>query len=300
MSTTYSIDVIAGDGIGQEVMPAAISCVDAVAANHDFTITWRHRDWGSEYYRAYGTMMPADGLEQMATGHGILLGVVGAPDIPDDVTLWGLLIPIRREFLQYVNVRPIRILPGVRSPLRSADHLDLVVVRENVEGEYSEVGGRMYRGRPEELAVQESVFTRIGITRVAEYAATLAESRARRVISATKSNGIIHSMPFWDEVVADVVATHPGVALEKVLIDALAARVVLDRTPSTLLSPPTCSAISRPTWRQRRPVPSASPPARTSTRQAITHRCSNRSMGPPPTSPARASPTRSGRCGRPR
>ena len=227
MSTTYNIDVIAGDGIGQEVTPAAISCVDTVAANHDFTVNWRHREWGSEHYRAHGTMMPDDGLDQMATGDGILLGAVGAPDIPDDLTLWGLLIPIRREFLQYVNVRPIRILPGVRSPLRSAEHLDLVVVRENVEGEYSEVGGRMYRGRPEEMAVQEAVFTRVGITRVAEYAATLAESRAGRVVSATKSNGIIHSMPFWDEVVAEVFAAHPDVALEKVLIDALAARVVL-------------------------------------------------------------------------
>ena len=227
MSTTYNIDVIAGDGIGQEVTPAAISCVDTVAANHDFTINWRHREWGSDHYRAHGTMMPPDGLDQMATGDGILLGAVGAPDIPDDLTLWGLLIPIRREFLQYVNVRPIRILPGVRSPLRSAEHLDLVVVRENVEGEYSEVGGRMYRGRPEEMAVQEAVFTRVGITRVAEYAATLAESRAGRVVSATKSNGIIHSMPFWDEVVAEVFADHPDVALEKVLIDALAARVVL-------------------------------------------------------------------------
>ena len=147
--------------------------------------------------------------------------------IPDDVTLWGLLVPIRREFHQYVNLRPIRILPGVTSPLRGLDELDLVVVRENIEGEYSEVGGRLYRGRPEEMAVQESVFTRAGVTRIARYAAELAQRRTGRLVSATKSNGIIHTMPFWDEVVEATVAEYPDVTVEKVLIDALAARMVL-------------------------------------------------------------------------
>jgi len=117
----YQVDVIAGDGIGQEVMPAAIACVDALAADRDFTVTWRERDWGSDHYRAHGRMMPSDGIDQLADGNAILLGAVGAPDIPDDVTLWGLLIPIRREFLQYVNLRPVRILPGVSSPLRNAE-----------------------------------------------------------------------------------------------------------------------------------------------------------------------------------
>ena len=227
MSISYDIDVIPGDGIGKEVVPSAISCVDAVAARHDFTVNWRYRDWGSDHYRAHGTMMPNDALTKMSDGDGILLGAVGAPDIPDDVTLWGLLIPIRRTFLQYVNLRPTRMLPGAISPLRNADNLDIVIVRENVEGEYSEVGGRIYRGRPEEMAVQEAVFTRIGIARVAEYAADLAEKRSRRVISATKSNGIIHSMPFWDEMVADVFRNRPALTVEKVLIDALAARMVL-------------------------------------------------------------------------
>ena len=224
---TYQVDVIAGDGIGQEVMPAAIACVDALAADRDFTITWRERNWGSDHYRAHGRMMPTDGIDQLADGDAILLGAVGAPDIPDDVTLWGLLIPIRREFLQYVNLRPVRILPGVQSPLRDAEGLDMVIVRENVEGEYSEVGGRLYRGRPEEMAVQEAVFTRAGITRVAQFAVEQARARRGLLTSATKSNGIIHTMPFWDEVVAEVVEASSDITLDKMLVDALAARVVL-------------------------------------------------------------------------
>ena len=223
----YVIDVIAGDGIGQEVMPAALRCVDALSAHYGFSVSWRERPWGSDYYRAHGRMMPVDGIEMLSTGDAILLGAVGAADIPDDVTLWGLLIPIRREFFQYINLRPIRILPGVTSPLQGLEHLDLVIVRENIEGEYSEVGGRLYRGRPEEMAVQESVFTRVGVERAARYAATLSQRRTGKLVSATKSNGIIHTMPFWDEVVEQTVATVPGVQVEKVLIDALAARMVL-------------------------------------------------------------------------
>ncbi len=225
-SRRYTVDVIAGDGIGQEVMPAAIAVVDAVAASHDVAIAWREHDWGSDRYRRTGGMMPMDGIEQLASGDAILLGAVGAPDIPDDVTLWGLLIPIRREFEQYVNLRPVRILPGVTSPVSGLTDLDVVVVRENNEGEYSEIGGRMNRGRAGEMAIQESVFTRVGIERVAAFAAQLAAERRGTLVSATKSNGIIHTMPFWDEVVDDV-ATAAGVAVEKVLIDALAARAVL-------------------------------------------------------------------------
>jgi tartrate dehydrogenase/decarboxylase/D-malate dehydrogenase len=181
-------------------------------------------------------MMPLDGIEQLATGDGILLGAVGHPELPDHETLWGLLIPIRREFLQYVNLRPMRLLPGVTPPLRSlavggdgaCAGLDIVVVRENVEGEYSAIGGRAYRGLPEELAVQEAIFTRAGITRVARFAAELATTRSGRLTSATKSNGIIHSMVFWDEVVASVVSYYVDVRLDSVLIDALAAKIVLD------------------------------------------------------------------------
>ena len=230
--SSYTVDIIAGDGIGPEVMAAAVACVDAIAPALDLTVRWREREWGSDYFREHGRMMPTDGIDQLATGDATLLGAVGAPDIPDDVTLWGLLIPIRREFQQYVNLRPVRILPGVVSPLAGVHDLDIVVVRENVEGEYSEIGGRLYRGRPEEMAVQEAVFTRAGIERVAQFAIELAQQRSGRLVSATKSNGIIHTMPFWDEVVGDCVAASEGVSLESVLIDALAARMVL--RPDTL------------------------------------------------------------------
>jgi tartrate dehydrogenase/decarboxylase/D-malate dehydrogenase len=229
---SYTIDVIPGDGIGQEVMPAAVRCLDVVAKTDGFTMNWRERDWGSARYLTDGTMMPKSGIDDLADGDAILLGAVGAPGIPDHVTLWGLLIPIRREFLQYVNLRPIRLLPGIEPRVVGAEHLDAVIVRENVEGEYSEIGGRAYRGRPEEMAIQQAVFTRLGVRRVAAFAADLASKRSGRLVSATKSNGISHSMPFWDEVVAEVAAEVPGVELENVLIDALAARAVL--RPSSL------------------------------------------------------------------
>jgi tartrate dehydrogenase/decarboxylase/D-malate dehydrogenase len=223
---SYVVDVIAGDGIGQEVVPAAVRCIDVLARQHEFRVDWRDRPWGSDHYREHGRMMPVDGIERLSDGDAIFLGAVGDPDIPDVETLWGLLIPIRRQFLQYINLRPVRVLPGVTSPLRSDKPLDLVIVRENVEGEYSEVGGRLYRGRPEEMAVQEAIFTRAGVERAAEFAVDLAQRRSGRLTSATKSNGIIHTMPFWDEVVEGV-AQRTGLEVDKELIDALAARVVL-------------------------------------------------------------------------
>lgn len=224
---TYTVDLVAGDGIGQEVVPAATRVVDALADRHGFRVAWRDRAWGSAYFFEHGRMMPVDGIEMLSDGDAILLGAVGHPELPDHETLWGLLIPIRREFLQYINLRPVRVLPGVVSPLRGVDDLDIVVVRENVEGEYSAVGGRVYRGATEEFALQEAVFTRTGVTRVARYAAELAASRSGSLTSATKSNGIIHSMPFWDEVVSSVVEEYDGVELKSVLIDALAAALVL-------------------------------------------------------------------------
>lgn len=230
--SNYVIDVIAGDGIGQEVMPPAIECIDLLSRRHGFTVDWRHRDWSSERYLRDGTMMPENGIEQMADGDGIFLGAVGTPDIPDHVTLWGLLIPIRREFMQYINLRPTKLLRGLTARVTGADHIDLLVVRENVEGEYSELGGRAFRGLPEELAIQEALFTRKGVERVARFAFELAATRAGTLVSATKSNGIIHTMPFWDEVVKDVGNDYPTVRVEPVLIDALAARGVL--RPDTL------------------------------------------------------------------
>jgi tartrate dehydrogenase/decarboxylase/D-malate dehydrogenase len=222
----HDIAVIPGDGIGGEVVPAAQRVLERAGARHDFGFRWHELDWGCERYLETGAMMPADGLEQLRGHDAVFLGAVGAPGVPDHVSLWGLLIPIRRTFEQYVNLRPIRLFDAVHSPLAQPPAIDLVVVRENVEGEYSEVGGRLYSGQPGELAAQLAVFTRRGTERVVRYAFALAHERGGRLVSATKSNGIIHTMPFWDEVVAAVAAEHPDVEVERVLIDALCARVV--------------------------------------------------------------------------
>ncbi|WP_432565372.1 tartrate dehydrogenase [Kineococcus sp. SYSU DK003] len=223
----HRIAVLPGDGIGTEVIPAGQRVLDAAAQRHEFSLTWQEHSWGSAHYRRYGRMMPTDALDTLRDSDAIYLGAVGSPDIDDVQTLWGMLIPIRREFDQYVNLRPIRSLPGVEAPLRRSEGIDVVVVRENTEGEYSDVGGRSYRGTEHEAAYQQAVFTRRGVRRVAQYAADLAVRRAGRLVSATKSNGIIHTMPFWDEVVRETVAQTPGLALESVLIDALAARLVM-------------------------------------------------------------------------
>jgi len=230
MTRTYTIDSIPGDGIGVDVTDVAMECVDAVAGLHDFSVSWRVRDWNSDLYVKTGRMMPVDGIEQLSSGDGIFLGAVGTPDVPDDVTLWGLLIPIRREFDQYINLRPMKLLPGVKGAMPGIEDLDIVVVRENVEGEYSQIGGRFGAGTDAEFAVQESVFSKAGVSRAARYAAQAAAVRGGTLVSATKSNGIIHTMPFWDEVVARTVAEFPGVTVDKVLIDALAARLVMKPT----------------------------------------------------------------------
>ena len=224
------IAVIPGDGIGAEVTAAARTVLDAVAARHRLDLAYDEFDWSCRRYATEGAMMPADGIERLRAYDAILLGAVGWPGVPDHVSLWGLLIPIRRAFRQYVNLRPIRVFAGVESPLREAapGTVDFVVVRENVEGEYSEIGGRMNRGFPDEFAVQESVFTRAGVSRIADFAFTLAGTRRSYVTSATKSNGIVHTLPFWDEVVAERAAHHPGVRWDAEHIDALAAKLVLD------------------------------------------------------------------------
>jgi tartrate dehydrogenase/decarboxylase/D-malate dehydrogenase len=227
MTTSHRIAVIAGDGIGQEVVPAAIECLDRIAGIHGLSLYFESFEWGSDYYRRHGRMMPLDGLDRLARHDAVFLGAVGSPDIPDAETLWGLLIPIRREFQQYINLRPVKTLDGVASPLASQEPIDLLIVRENNEGEYSEIGGRMFRGLPQESAVQETVFTRMGVARAAHYAARLASSRKGLLTSATKSNGIIHTMPFWDEVVAQTLENYPDVSLTSELVDALAAHMVL-------------------------------------------------------------------------
>jgi tartrate dehydrogenase/decarboxylase/D-malate dehydrogenase len=227
---THRIALIPGDGIGHEVTPAARHVLDTVGARHGFRFDYDEFDWSCARYHETGAMMPADGLDRIRRHDAVFLGAVGDPSVPDHVSLWGLLIPIRRGFRQYVNLRPVKVFEGLPSPVRSArpGEVDLVVVRENVEGEYGEIGGRLHRGFPEELAVQEAVFTRAGVTRIAEYAFTLAENRRGGLTSATKSNGIVHTMPFWDEVVAEVAASHPDVAWRAEHVDALTAKLVLD------------------------------------------------------------------------
>ncbi|GIG68275.1 tartrate dehydrogenase [Phytomonospora endophytica] len=225
--TSHRIAVIPGDGIGREVVPAARAVLDAVAARHALGLDYVEFDWSCAGYLREGAMMPPDGLDLLRPFDAIFLGAVGDPRVADHVSLWGLLIPIRRAFRQYVNLRPARLFPGVEGPLRTDAPIDLVVVRENVEGEYSEIGGRLSRGFPDEMAVQESVFTRPGVTRIVDYALALAANRSGRLVSATKSNGIVHTMPFWDEVVAER-AENSVVEVTREHIDALCAKVVLD------------------------------------------------------------------------
>ncbi|WP_017612893.1 tartrate dehydrogenase [Nocardiopsis salina] len=226
----YRIATIPGDGIGAEVLVPATAAVDRIARHHGFAVEYDEFDWSCERYAHTGAMMPEDGLDRIRHHDAILLGAVGWPGVPDHVSLWGLLIPIRRAFRQYVNLRPITVLEGVPSPVTAArpSEVDFVVVRENSEGEYSADGGRYDRGTDDERAVQESVFTRTGVERVVSYAFDLAEQRGGRLTSATKSNGIVHTMPFWDELVAERAASHPGVAWDQEHIDALAAKIVLD------------------------------------------------------------------------
>ncbi|WP_328449399.1 MULTISPECIES: tartrate dehydrogenase [unclassified Amycolatopsis] len=226
--SSYRIASIPGDGIGVDVTVEARKVLDAASAKFGFSLEWTEFDWSCERYAQLGSMMPDDGVEQLSAFDGILLGAVGFPGVPDHVSLWGLLIPLRRAFSQYVNLRPVRLLPGTTSVLagRKAEELELVIVRENSEGEYSAIGGRHNAGRPDEFVVQESVFTRVGVERIIRYAFDLARTRSSRVCSATKSNGLIHSMPFWDEIFAEIAAEYPDVHSEQMHVDALAARMV--------------------------------------------------------------------------
>lgn len=225
---TLTIAAIPGDGIGNEVLPAATQVLERAVAMSGIRIDWTWLDWGCDHLVQAGTMMPVDGIERLRQHDAVFLGAVGRIDVPDHESLWGLLIPIRRAFDQYVNLRPVRQFEGVEPRVRLPEGaiVDMVIVRENTEGEYSEIGGRYGRGTEREFALQENIFTRVGIERVARFAFDQAAKRRRHVTSATKSNGIIHTMPFWDEVVAEVSTDYPGTTLRKVLIDALAAEMV--------------------------------------------------------------------------
>lgn len=228
MAKTYQIAAIPGDGIGQEVLPEGIRVLEAAGRRFGFELAWQHLDWGCERYVRTGRLLPEGGLEDIVACDGIFLGAVGHPSVPDHVSLWGLLIPIRRRFRQYVNLRPVRLLAGIESPLRDAtpERINFCVVRENNEGEYSEIGGRLYAGTDDELAVQQSVFTRRGCDRVMRYAFELARRRRGHVTSATKSNGIIHTMPFWDERFHAMAALYPDVRADQYHVDILTAQFV--------------------------------------------------------------------------
>src|SRR3954462_9951678 len=212
---TYDIACIPGDGIGKEVVPAGQRALEALSqSNPDLRFTFQTFGWGGDWYRQHGEMMPADGLDQLRGFHAILFGSAGDPDIPDHVTLWGLRLKICQGFDQYANVRPTRILPGIDAPLKRcrAEDLNWVIVRENTEGEYSGVGGRVHRGQPLETATDVSVMTRAGVERILRYAYQLARSRPRRLLTViTKSNAQRHAMVMWDEIAAEVAREFPDV-----------------------------------------------------------------------------------------
>ena len=228
--TEFKIAVIAGDGVGQEVIPEGKRVLDRMGVKHGFHLAYQDFDWGAEYYLRHGSMCPPNFLDLLGACDAIFLGAVGHPDIPDNVTLNGLLLPIRRKFDQYANVRPAVLYPGVQSPLalRKGERIDMVVVRENTEGEYAQVGGFVYHEQPEEVAIQTSVFTRRGTERVVRYAFELARKRngKKRVTSITKSNAQGFSMVLWDRTFESVAAEFPDISTESLLVDAAAMNFI--------------------------------------------------------------------------
>ncbi len=229
---TYRIASIPADGIGKEVVPAALEVLEVLQQHGGgFKLDVEEFPWGSDYYKQHGEMMPKDGTDTLQKFDAILFGAVGAPDLPDDITLWGLRLKICQGFDQYANVRPTRILPGIRSPLagRGPGDLDMVIVRENSEGEYAGHGGRAHRGHPEEVGTETAIFTRVGCERIIRFAFELARSRPRKKLTVvTKSNAQRHGMVLWDDVAAEVGKEFPDVTTDKVLVDAMSARMVMD------------------------------------------------------------------------
>ncbi|MDQ2701039.1 MAG: tartrate dehydrogenase [Actinomycetota bacterium] len=225
MTRTHQIALLPGDGIGGEVIDAGMTVLDAAGSRFGFELQTTEFDWNSERYGRTGAMMPDDGIETLRSFDAIYLGAVGSPDVPDHETLWGLLLPIRQKFDQYVNLRPVRMLPGVSSPLagKNAGDIDMVCVRENSEGEYSGVGGRVHETMSHEVALQVDVFTREGVERIVRYAFDLAMTRRRHLTSITKSNAGRYAFVFWDEVVEEVASDYPDVEVDHVLVDAAAA-----------------------------------------------------------------------------
>jgi len=225
---TYRIASIPGDGIGKEVIPAGAEVLRALASKEDFGLEFQTFDWSSERYKSKGSYIPEGGLEELKKFDAIFFGAVGAPDVPDHVSLWGLRLPICQGFDQYANVRPSRVLPGVKSPLSDPQGMDWVIIRENSEGEYSGSGGRVHRGLPEEVATDVSVFTRSGIRRIHRFAFELARKRKRKHLTlVTKSNAQRHGMVLWDEVFYEVAKDFPDVKTQRVLVDAMTTLMVL-------------------------------------------------------------------------
>ncbi len=226
----YRIAVIPGDGIGREVVPEGIRVLEAAASRFNLSFSWDEKDWGCDRYTTTGAFLPEDGLDSIRNHDAIFLGAVGYPGVPDHVSLWGLLIPIRRVMKQWVNLRPVRLMPGVPTPLRDRgpEDIDFVVVRENSEGEYSQVGGRQEEGTESERVEQVSVFTRKGVDRILRFAFDLARSRRKKhLTSATKSNGIVHTMPYWDERFRALAHDYPEVRTDQYHVDILTANFVL-------------------------------------------------------------------------
>jgi tartrate dehydrogenase/decarboxylase/D-malate dehydrogenase len=225
---TYRIASIPGDGIGNEVIPAGIEVVTKISSLENFACEFVHFDWSSKRYLASGAYIPQGGLDKLKKFDAIFFGAVGAPDVPDHVSLWGLRLPICQGFDQYANVRPARVLPGVTSPLSNAKDLDWIIVRENTEGEYSGSGGRVHQGLPEEVATETSVFTRSGVERVHRFAFELARKRPRKHLTlVTKSNAQRHGMVLWDEIFYEVAKTFSDVKTDRILVDAVTTRMVL-------------------------------------------------------------------------
>ena len=225
---TYRIAAIPGDGIGNEVIPAGIEVLEALAAKAGFALAFEHFEWSSKRYLETGAYIPEGGLERLKTFDAIFFGAVGAAEVPDHISLWGLRLPICQGFDQYANVRPARVLPGVDSPLRDGSAVDWVIIRENSEGEYSGSGGRVHRGLPEEVATETSVFTRRGVERIHRFAFELARGRPKKQLTlVTKSNAQRHGMVLWDEIFFEVAKDYPEVRWDRELVDAMTTRMVL-------------------------------------------------------------------------
>lgn len=223
---TYVIAVVPGDGIGNEVIPASIKVLDVLGDKFGFKLSYNHFDYSCKNYAKEKKMMPDDGLERLGDCDSIFLGAVGYPGVPDHISLWGLLIPIRRAFDQYVNLRPVRLLKGIESPLKNIGNIDYMIVRENSEGEYSDVGGIYNQGTEDEMVKQETIFTKKGVDRIMKYAFELAQKRNYKVTSATKSNGIVHTMTYWDERFKEIGKAYPKVEKNQFHIDILCAHFV--------------------------------------------------------------------------